>query len=974
MLSSKRYSIRTLVLLLSGLGLNPALAQKKAAQAPTPADSLAPASELVQVGYTSVKKQALAGAVSVLPGNAIKERTPVSVDALLQGQVAGVRVVPSSGAPGAGALAFIRGAATLNGGALPLYIVDGVPVKASRFNPSLAPNADNNPLADLNPEDIASITVLKDAAATAVYGVRASGGVVLVTTHGGTAGRTYLDFSGYSGLMQAPETVPVFDSHQYRAYAQELAKASGQSDAQINNGIGRYLLLSTPENQKERYNNNTDWQKEVLRNGILNNYHLNLRGGDAVAKYSLNVGYTKQTGAIKESDFSRFSTRFNLDYKVGRKLSFLNTLAYTKTDKTLTDEGNAFNTNPLYLAALKSPVLTAFQQDPTGTNLRDLDSADYAGRNNPYAVINRMSNTNNTNRITGKVIGQYTFSPRLNLRVGIAADYFRLSEMRFRPSAGFVPEGYVIRASSQGNSSELMMLNENSLNYNKTSKSGLHAVTAFVGNAVQLTNQETKLARSINSVSDEFSSLTSSNPQNLDSIGSFSPSWKLLSFFGGGQYAFKGKYIVNASLRADGSSRFAPEQRWGYFPGLAAAWRLGEESFLKDKTFINELKLRASWGITGNQEVGYYNGYNILIPASYSNYSSVRFGSLGNPDFQWEETRQYNAGLDLEAFRGRLGLSLEVYDRQTDNLLNRINLPGISGFTSYAVSEGSVRNRGVELTLTGKVAKGTFGWQTALNAAYNKNTILSLPDKLAPVTAWGNFATIARPGGSIGDFYGYKATGVYSRTSDVTLKNGADNARPFQGGDIIFQNLDGKDDVIDEKDRTVIGNATPDVFGGFTNVFSYKGFDLTVFVDFAAGQEVFNAQRAALESMSTWDNQLTTVNSRWRAEGDVTAMPRALLGDAVGNTRFSSRWIEDGSYARFKAVTLGYNFPLDKGPLKNVFKNARVLVTGQNLYTFSKYKGFSPEVGNVYNPVAYGVDYGNLPQLKTFMLGVRLGL
>jgi TonB-linked SusC/RagA family outer membrane protein len=495
-----------------------------------------------------------------------------------------------------------------------------------------------------------------------------------------------------------------------------------------------------------------------------------------------------------------------------------------------------------------------------------------------------------------------------------------------------------------------------------------------VGSAFQTTAQDAKVGVYVNATSDQFSGITSASETdlNLDSLGSVSPSWKLLSFFGNVRYSFKQKFIVGANLRADGSSRFARGNRWGYFPSVSAAWRISQESFLQNSKVISELKLRTSYGITGNQEVGYYNAFNAIVPAPYNNYSAVRLGILGNANFQWEETRQFNAGLDVSFLAGRLGLTFDYYNKETDHLFNTIRIPGISGFDRYAVSEGAIKNKGVELSLTGNILTGKFGWQTNMMAAYNKNTIVSMPERTDAIVSYGDYAGIHQAGTSVGAFYGYNAIGVYAASTDVHVKNGEFDTNPFRGGDIIFEDVD-ENGIIDERDRKVIGNTNPDWYGGLLNVFSYKGFDLSVFIDFAIGNDVYNAQRASLESMSNYDNQSTSINDRWRKEGDVTSMPRLLHGDLVGNNRFSSRWMEDGSYARLKAITLGYNFPL-KGVFKNVFKNARVLITAQNLHTFTNYKGFSVEAGSITNPMVYGADYGNVPQLKTIMAGIKLGL
>jgi TonB-linked SusC/RagA family outer membrane protein len=926
----------------------------------------------VNLGYLNLNQQGAIGSFTNLSANQIKELSPVSVDALMQGQVAGAHVVNTSGASGSGAIVNIRGISSFNAGTTPLYIVDGVPVKAIRFSSPLSLNADNDPLADINPADIASIIVLKDAYSTAPYGMRGANGVVIINTYGGTTGKTLLDFSATVGFLSAPKELDVLNADQYRTYAISEETSRGRTPAQIATGLGRYLLISTPANQLWRYSNNTDWQKEVLSSGLSNDYHLLLRGGDAVAKYSVNVGYTNQLGVVRTSSYDRFSTRFNLDYKIGRKLSMLNSISFVRSNKTLKDEGNTPNTNPLFLATLKSPALTLLERDiSSGEASRNPDSADYAGRNNPYSVINRMRNQSSSNRINGRVTAQYTFSSELNLRIGLAADYDGLNETRFIPSAGFAPVGYIARSSSQNNSTELMVLNENVLSYEKSSKSDNHHISAYIGNSFQSTSIDSKYIKSVNSVADQFT-INTTDPTFIDSVGSTSPTWRLLSFFAGTQYNYKGKYTIGANIRADGSSRFTQGHQWGYFPSVAGSWNITKESFMQPGNILSNFSLKASYGITGNQEVGYYSAYNSLVSAPYDDYSGVKIGILGNKNFKWEQTTQFDGGADIAFFKSNLGLSIDYYDRKTDNLLNVINIPGTSGFNTYVVSEGSIRNRGLELTLTGKIKIGAFSWLSSLNGTFNKNTILSMPDKSDYLVSYGSVSTSLQPGNSIGGFYGYSAIGVYAKTSDVNVKNGATNGVPFKGGDVIFEDLD-HNGIIDANDRKIIGNTNPKVYGGFSNTFSYKMFDLGVLMDYAFGNQVYNAQRAALESMSNYDNQSTSILSRWNNEGDISSMPRLQYGDPAGNNRFSSRWIEDGSYVRFKAVTLGYNMPLNSR-LKNIFKNARISVTGQNLYTFSKYKGYGPEVGSAVNPMMYGADYASLPQLRSVFLSIKLGL
>jgi TonB-dependent starch-binding outer membrane protein SusC len=975
MFKLKTYSAGSLLVVALAWCINDAAAQQRN---PAAAEKLKSKTDSVQViaevetmntGYITINKKYVTGSTATLVNdNHVKSFGALAPNNLMQAQLPGLKSVSTSAIS---ALTYIRGNSTFNGGSVPLYVIDGIPVKVNRFASPLAKNTDNDPLSDMHPEDIASITVLKDAQATAIYGMRGANGVVLITTNGGTAGKTFLDITSYTGTMSEPERVAVLDTAQYRSFILAKERASGVSESNILSGVGRYLLLSTPANQVERYNNNTNWQDQVLRNGFSNNLHLTLRGGDAAAKYSLNIGYSKLKGVINNTNYDRFNVRFNLDYKVGKKLSFLNSLSYGSTHKKLSDAGNAPNTNQLFLTALKAPTLNPYQQDVKGGDLIYYDSADYNGHNNPYAIAERMINKNSSNRISGKTIGQYTFSPNLVLRVGAMIDYFRLDETRFLPSAGFVRTGYVIRSSSSQKSSELMFLNENTLTYTKAI--GKQTITALAGTAIQSTSLDSKYGRAVNSTTDQQTTINTSDPLLLDSIGSISPAWKLASFFGTANYVYDGKYIVAATLRADGSSRFQKGNRWGYFPAASIGWRIDKEDFLKDQTAISELKLRASYGVSGNEKVGVTNAFNSLVATPYI-YSAVSIGILGNPNFQWESTKQFNAGVDLELGHGKFGASLDIYNKKTDHLYNMIHLPTTSGFNSYAVSEGTVKNTGVEAAISWQVLDNpkSISWSAKLNFAYNKNKIVSLPARLDSAVSYGDYATAVQPGFAVGSFWGYNAIGIYATSAEVKVKNGTDDLNPFKGGDVIFEDVN-KDGVIDFHDKKNLGNVNPDFYGGFINSLTYKNFDLSVFMDFAVGGKIYNGRRAALEAMSDYSNQGTSVLRYWKKEGDITDMPRPLNGDPVGNARFSSRWIEDGSYLRLKATTLAYNLPL-KHVFKNVFNSARLLVTAQNLVTFSKYKYNSPEIGNFANPVMYGVDYGNVSPLRTVVVGVQLGL
>lgn len=923
------------------------------------------------LGFLKRSKRTALGAIDQLSERNIQELAPLSVDVLLQGKVAGLRAIGYSGTPGSGALIRIRGNSSLNAGTTPLYIVDGIPVTAIRNTNTLAGDADINPIADINPEDIETITILKDAHATSLYGARGANGVIIIKTTSGTSGKTFLDFNGFTGIQDMPNQLSVLDGESYRSFIVDKERGRGRTDQDIRNQFGPTTFFLDPSHPDfQRYNNNTNWQNVITEKGTINNASLKLKGGDALAKYAFNVGYAKQNGVITDTKFERFNTRFNLDYKVSRKLRFYNSISYTRSDRKMQDEGNNPNTNPLLLSTIKAPFLDTNKQDPQGENLSKLDSVDVFNRSNPFALISRLNNTNNTNHILGNLFAEYDFIPGLTAKVSLSADYFRIRESKFSPSVGIAQVRNIQRYASENNSVDLVFQNENTVTYNRKLTED-HAINAVVGGAFIFSDRSLKSARSINSPSDEFSSISSGSANNIDSVGSIATNYRLGSFFGSFNYEFQDKYLVGFNVRADGSSRFGDNNRWGYFPSVAAGWRLSSEPFMANNSVFNELKLRTSYGLSGNHEIGDYSSKSIIVAANAFNFPGAVLGVLGNPDLKWETTSQFDIGLDAAFANNRLSFSTDFYVKNTKDLLNVIALPGVTGFENYLTNNGEVRNIGVEFTTNAQILTGVFGWNTNFNIAYNRNELKSLPDGRNIVTNYGEFQGLAQEGYAIGAFYGYKALGVYA--SDAAVPAGLVNAygAPFRGGDIIFQDVN-FDNVIDEKDKKVIGNSNPDVFGGFSNTFSYRNFDINVFLDFSYGNQVYNAQRARLEAMSGYDNQLTTVKNRWRNSGDQTDIPRALHGDPVGNTRFSSRWVEDASYTRVKALTLGYTLPAGK-TIKFV-NNARIYLTAQNLLTFTDYKGYDPEVASITRGNMYGVDYGSTPQLRSFILGVRLGL
>jgi TonB-linked SusC/RagA family outer membrane protein len=919
----------------------------------------------IPIAYGRKELQNLTESVSWVPEAMMRRQSAESVESMIQGVVTGAHAVRSSAFPGSGAEVYIRGATSVHTTHKPLYLIDGFILKSDVYESTLSLGTPYNPLVDINPEDVESVTILKDGFATSLYGARGANGVIIINTYQGSQGASTLDLGTYVGITQVPEYLPLLDATGYRDLVSELGFPPELTPAQIDNS---YAKLLDPD-QGERFNNNTNWQDEIFKPAFTQNYHLRLKGGDGISRYMFTVGYTGKDGIIDNTSLSRLTSRFNLDYQVTSKLTFSSRISYTNNNVRAHDQGTSIY-NPITLACTKAPIFEPYNMEYLS---HPLDSADLTGKSNPTAVVEGLNNSNIVNRFIGTVTAAYDFTSSMRLRSTFGMDYFRLKEDRFIPSEGIARYNNRINQTSLQISKEHMFTNETVLEFEKMFKY-VHHLSFDLGMAIQTNQFQTDFGSSINTPSDEFTSLGSG--AKMDSISYQGAKWNTLSYFGNAHYVYNDKYFISANLRVDGSSRFGENNRLGYFPGLAVAWKLSSEPFLQDIGFIHLLKVRTSYGISGSDDIGYYSALSYYIPANYQLMGGYRPGNLRNPDLKWETTAQVNVGIDVSVANQRLNLYADYYLKTTSDMITYERIPWVSGFDYRIMNMGKVENRGFELGLDTRILTGTFGWNVGLNFSKNKNTIVELPDGDL-FHSLGIFETIAREGESLGSIYGYKVTGIFQSGGEIQLQNtGVDPSgysyEPFQPGDLIFEDLNG-DGEINDKDKTIIGCTLPDLYGGVHTTLFFKGFELFGLFSYAYGNDVVDGLRTTLESMSNYDNQTKRTLERWTGEGDQTSVPRAALGDPSGNSRMSTRWVEDGSYIRLKNLTLSYTLP--RSIIDRIFlRKLSVYVSGQNLFTWGSYEGYDPEFSTQHGIMNAGVYYGGFPQTRMFLVGARFGL
>ncbi|MDO5971334.1 SusC/RagA family TonB-linked outer membrane protein [Flavivirga aquimarina] len=897
-----------------------------------------------------------------------------SVANILNGEVSGMRAIMRSGVPGIGANIFIRGYNTLNASTQPLVIVDGMMLETNTFtNNTLINGYSYDPLSDINPKDVANITVIKDAAS--MYGSRGANGVILIETNKTNEVTTKIDFYVQGGLNIAPNNIPMMNENQFRSYLSDQINNSElyTDDNQISN------LPFFNENRSfedyEKYHNATDWQKQIFSDDYVNEYYFRVTGGDEVAKYGLSIGYSSNNGVVSNGGFDRFATRFNAETNITERLSLKTNLSVSYTKRDLFDDG-LFSTSPIFSALNKSPFLSPYVPNADGivTDIYE-DVDNIGGFSNPVAITDNAIFEAKDYNLYGHLDFGYKISKKTTFNSLIGVNYIKNRQNVFLPDLGLSTEfndyGDALFRTSKVNAESLFAIyNDSRFNYLHNAR-GIHDFSFNLGLRLNINNYENSFSTSGNSADDQFTSLDSGDRLTFVTSGSIG-NWRQVSIYGNANYAFLNKYFVSCNISADASSRFGNDKSVGIFPAVSAGWLISSENFMANNTSIDQLKLRASYGLTGNDGIGNYNAESYFVSKRFLEGTSLVSGNLANSSIRWEETAKANLGLDVGLFDERLSFSFDYFNNVTDGLLNTRDISPVYGYDSYITNDGKLSNQGIELSFNARLFNTpNFSWDIGGNISQYKNEITSLPGQTQVINIDGVNATILNQVGSpLGLFYGYKTDGIYNNAAEASSAglNWTDFRgfeEPFVAGDVRFVNTNASDNVINEDDRVVIGDPNPDFTGMFQNTFTYKKITLSAIFTFSQGNDIYNALRRNTESMSGFANQSLAVANRWRIDNQNTNIPRAVYGDDVGNSRFSDRWIEDGSYIRLKTLSLSYS--------SEAF-NTTFYVTANNLFTITDYLGYDPEVSASQASYLQGIDAGFTPQYSSILVGIRVGL
>ncbi|MFW5877576.1 MAG: SusC/RagA family TonB-linked outer membrane protein, partial [bacterium] len=905
--------------------------------------------------------------------------------------MAGVVIMQNSAAPGGGVSVRVRGV-TSGQSNEPLYVIDGLPVyndNSISVATSIAPSGggqSQNVLATLNPSDIESISVLKDASATSVYGARGANGVVLITTKRGKSGKTRVSFDTYQGLQEVANRYDLLNAREFAQLSKEAAENDGLKPYQGNDpSFPDIPPFFNPDLVEREFGEGTDWQEEILRRGKMQNYQLSISSGTEKSQFAIMTGYFTQKGVVENSDFQRYSLRINSNTKVTSWMNIGASVSLTRAESDIIPTDGVEGSSVVITPALSYlPVIRP--RDENGNYSTGTPSY-FAKLNNPLIGIYLNENTTNINRALGSIFSEFTIWKKLRYKINFGFDYNAHEGTSYAPryttTGGINPEksGRV-----KAGNTENMWLVENTLNWNKSFAD--HSIDAMAGYSAQSFSREGEYLSVMGFPNEENTTVTNAI-EILDADGGLSE-YSLLSMFGRINYHFKGKYLASFTLRRDGSSRFGKNNRFGVFPAFSAGWRLVEEPFLSLPSGISELKLRYSYGRSGNQEIGnYWSSMNMVSPEiayafGYAKYLGTWPLSIPIDDLSWEETTQHNAGLDLGIFNSRFELTLDFYKKHTEGVLVQLRPPVLSGYADeYWKNSGVIENKGIEFLLSGRIiSTSNFRWLSDLNMSVNDNTIVEYPGGEGEGKTYEQDQngliglTLLKNGEALGNFYGLETEGIFESQQEIDNYNkDGELIQPRASvGDIKFvdQNNDG---IIDSEDRTIIGNAFPDAVIGFTNRFNYKSFELSIFLFSILGNEVYNQTRSLLEGMTGDRNQTANVLNRWRSPEDPGdgVTPRASRLDLNYNRRpYTDRWIEDGSFLRIKNVTLSYTIPSNAFNKLSI-SNTKVYLTGQNLYTFTSYSGFDPEISsNGQSAYFPGYDLGGYPRARTVLVGLTV--
>ena len=954
-------------------------------------------SDVVVVGYGQMKRSDLTGAVTSVDDKAIAKSVPTSIDQVLQGRAAGVQIQANTGTPGGSSTIKIRGTNSLNATSQPIFVIDGVIIDAADGDDK----GTTNPLADINPADIVSMDILKDASATAIYGSRASNGVIMITTRRGKTGEALITYDGYVGWQQMPKTLDVMNLTEYAQHYNDISNSDNFMVGPIRSASDTYV-------RGDLMGEGTNWQKELFRTAMMHSHNLSVTGGKEGVSYAISAGYFNQDGIAISTDYRRQTLRGNLDAQLKKWLK--GGISFSMADSKQSTL-NQWDDNT-------SLIINALTSQPS-IPVRNADG-EYGGPtenyqpSNPVAMATIMTNYNKKQNFRVNTYLEAQILKSLTFKTELSADY------NFKKNYYYMPDYYFsewnsndTRTSTWTGTNTKYWSWRNILTYNETFAEK-HNLNVMLGQEMSHNRYEVQTSTTTGFLSNSATDISAGSYADSRTTG-YKNNTSIFSYFGRAFYNYDERYLATFTLRRDGSSKFADGNRWGWFPSAALAWKISNEAFLKDNPVMNNAKLRLGWGQTGNQNVQEWAYMSLLSTYSTNWGNGVLNGNFANKDLKWETTTSYNIGLDLNFFHNRIEFIADWYYKKTKDLLMQVDLPAFLGSSGYGTQTkpwanvGSLRNTGVEFTLNtvNLDLKNGFEWRSNAVLSINRNKVIALDSETGTlpqtfqIGSTTNTVTNTVVGQPMGQFWGFKVIGRFDEPSDFYYKDADGNVQQVaipegssisEGGtwlgDWRYADLNG-DGVINNDDQTFIGNPEPKFTWGFGNTFSYKGIDLTIQLSGSYGNDVLNLTRTKTEITGTTGNAMASVLNyaqvqkidpdgpadfrNYHVTNPDTDMPRLYTeSQSNKNNRISDLYVEDGSYIRLQNISLSYTLP--KKWLKNIFlENVKVYCNIQNLYTWSKYDGYDPEVGSLYgNALLNGVDYGRYPSPRIYTFGLNV--
>jgi len=958
-------------------------------------------------GVTAIRDQGVA--VSRIEMKELKSSMTTTVEEMLQGRMGNVDITSMSGDPGAGLNIRIRGTATLNAKNSPLIVINGIPYDTQideSFDFSSADVTKFGSLIDVAPEDIESIEVLKDAGATAIWGSKASNGVLLIKTKRGTRSKPIFEYTVKFTRAHEPDPVPMLDGG---GYSKLIAESKYNLDERNN-------FFTTPEAQQIAYDKswseywnyaqNTDWIKEITDVAYTQEHHFAVRGGGEKSGYKVSLGYLNEDGTTVGTGLKKVNVATAFDYNISSKLKFQSDILYTHYDQSNNyDYEDDFYKDEKSLRSMayrKMPNLSIYVRDTSNNVYPDYFTPTSTLQGyavdipNPVAFANLPTNKSYKDNVRAGFTLNYLVTDKLVLNTILTLDVFDTKREKFLP--------YKAIGAYYGDNNTNKSTNE------FTNKTSLYSMTKIIYSPISSERHDLKFlgqfdAEATNtrayhiSTGRSFSEYETSTlgDKSIEELWAWASEYRSMGFFANAFYKFNDKYIFSLGAKVEGNSKYSKDARWGYFPAATIAWRISEESFLKNIQFIDDLKLRGSWGISGNTPSDnylYFNTYSAGTEYNYMGSPGIIPDNMELTGLKWENIEQTNLGFSFYGLKNRLNIEFDVYEKTTKNLfLLNTNIPSSTGFSQFNTNDGSLQNRGIEASIDYRVIeRDDFSFSFNFNISHNQNIVIDLPSNFnyeyGNMLDNGEYKTAIVPGQPIGGFFGYNYLGVYSTTEDTYVRDaqgnlvyeigsttpmrmihGGTDSYVFKAGDAKYEdrNHDGK---IDELDIIYLGDTNPLAMGGFGPRVTYKNFTLNVFLYYRVGSEIINQTKMDTEKMYNFDNQSTATNWRWRSEGDVTDMPRALYGEGY-NWMGSSRFVESGSFVRLKSASLTYDLP--KSYIKKINLNeVRIYLTGYNIHTWTRYSGQDPEVGFPTSPDELPKDYSRTPPSIRYTLGVTV--